>query len=225
MNFYLKKTRRWSIGCLLVLAISCGESKIAPLIITQQDSIAQTQLVARAFKTIDDVSKIIKTGDLIVRTGNDFTSESLRNLNQRDQTYSHCGIASIENDSVFVYHALGGEFNPDQKIKREPLNGFSEPYSNRGIGIYRFNIATTELNNCVQTAKKLYKMGVMFDMEFDLQSNDRMYCAEFAYKTYNWGSKGRLKFNISQIKNFHFIGVDDLFLHPQCTLQKKIFYK
>ncbi len=225
MFLILKNNWRWLWAFLLFLLIACNNSTVAPLIISQQDSIAQEQIIARAFTSIDSAATIIKTGDLIVRTGNDFTSESLRNLNQRDQTYSHCGIASIENDSLFVYHAIGGDFNPDQKIKREPLKEFVTPYTNRGIGIYRYNLSATDISNCMQTIKKNYKVGIMFDMEFDLQSDDRMYCAEFVYKSFIQGSAGKLRFNISHIKNFEFIGVDDLFLQPLCTLQRRIIYK
>lgn len=213
------------MGCLFFLSCGCNNNNVAPLIITRQDSIAHEQLVIRAYSAIDSAEKKIQTGDLIVRTGNDFTSESLRGLNQRDQTYSHCGIASIENDSVFIYHALGGEFNPDQKIKRELFRYFADPNSNKGIGIYRFNISSRDIAGCVQKAIELYKTGVMFDMKFDLKSNERMYCAEFVYKSYAKGSDGKLVFGTSHIKDFVFIGVDDLFLHPLCTLQKRIFYK
>ncbi|UEG48697.1 hypothetical protein LK994_08615 [Ferruginibacter lapsinanis] len=168
---------------------------------------------------------MIHSGDLITRTGNDFTSESLRQLNQKDKTYSHCGIASIENDSVFVYHALGGEFNPDQKIRRDAIETFSEPYSNRGIGIFRFRLNDNENDNVIKVVKKLYAMGLMFDMKFDLKTDDRVYCAEFVYKSYKVGSLDKLHFNISHIKNFAFIGVDDLFLNPLCIEQQRIVYK
>jgi hypothetical protein len=191
---------------------------------SHQDSVNQEKRIAAAFLKINTVMPIIKTGDLIVRTGNDFTSESLRNLNQRDQTYSHCGIASVEYDTVYVYHALGGEFNPDQKLRKDLFTVFAEPYSNRGIAIYRHNLTTNETDSVAATAKKMYHNGVMFDMKFDLQTDDRMYCAEFVYKAYRAGTNGKLAFNISRIDSFSFVGVDDLFLLPQCALQKKILY-
>src|SRR4051812_41975620 len=62
---------------------------------------------------------VIKSGDIITRLGSDITSEMIRQFNQKDKSFSHCGIASIEHDTVFIYHAIGGEFNPDQKLKRE----------------------------------------------------------------------------------------------------------
>jgi len=214
------------MSCLIFLCYSCGNTtNYKMLVVTKEDSLQEEHKIERAFSKIDSVKKFIATGDLIVRTGNDFTSESLRSLNQRDKTYSHCGIASIENDTLFVYHAMGGECNPNQKIRRDVFELFAEPYSNRGIGIYRFKLSETDIESLVVTVKQLYHMGIMFDMKFDLQTNDRMYCAEFVYKAYVMGCKGKLQFNISHIGKFAFIGVDDLFMQPLCKEQKKILYQ
>lgn len=216
---------RWLISCLIFFCVACSnkqqQNNVSVII---ADSLKENRRITNAFLKIDSAKKIITTGDLIVRTGNDFTSESLRSLNQRDKTYSHCGIVSIENDTVFVYHALGGEWNPNQRIRRDVLTAFAEPFGNRGIGVYRYSISAQAINSLIITTKKLYEIGVMFDMKFDLNSQDRMYCAEFVYKAYVMGTKGKLKFNVSHIGDFVFIGVDDLFMQPLCHLQKKILY-
>jgi hypothetical protein len=225
-NTNLSNIMRWLYGCLFFLLFGCGGvSNQNKIIIAKEDSLKELQKIERAFIKNDSAKKIIATGDLIVRTGNGFTSESLRSLNQRDKTYSHCGIASIENDSLFVYHALGGEFNPNQKIRKDKFEVFAEPYSNRGIGIYRYQLSQSEITSLMLTVKKLHELGIMFDMKFDLQSNDRMYCAEFVYKAYLMGTKGKLQFKTSHIGKFVFIGVDDLFLQPLCNQQKKILYQ
>ena len=156
---------------------------------------------------IQQIKSQIEDGDMITRTGNDFTSETLRNLNQRNKTFSHCGIASVENDSLFVYHALGGDFNPDQKIRRD-----------------RFELADSIRKKFAVIAKEFYSLGIMFDMDFDLQTNDRMYCAEYVYKCLIKNGSGMV-FNISRIKHFDFIGVDDLFLHPLCKRNAQLVYK
>lgn len=215
---------RWLTGCLIFLFYSCNSGTPASLVLTHKDSVNESTKNSNAFKQIETAKKLVSTGDLVLRTGNDFTSESLRSLNQRDQTYSHCGIASWENDSLFVYHSLGGDWNPDQKIRRDPLEVFAEPYSNRGIGVYRFNLSPDEVSTLMETVIKLYHMGIMFDMKFDLESNDHMYCAEFVYKSYVMGTNGKLRFNISHIGHFAFIGVDDLFLAPLCKEQFRLIY-
>lgn len=214
------------MSCLIFLCTACSNtSSYNSYVVSKTDSLNDAGRIETAIKKIDSAKTIIRTGDLIVRTGNDFTSESLRSLNQRDKTYSHCGIASIENDTLFVYHALGGDFNPDQKIRRDPFEIFAEPHSNRGIGIYRFQLSDAEIERLMVTVKKLHQMGIMFDMKFDLASNDRMYCAEFAYKSYLMGTNGKLQFTTSHLGKFEFIGVDDLFLQPLCKEQKKILYQ
>ncbi len=217
----------WLTGCLIFLCATCNSNSnnYNTLTLSKEDSTKAIQKKASALLKIDTAKKTVASGDLVVRTGNDFTSESLRSLNQRDKTYSHCGIASIENDTVFVYHALGGEFNLDQRICRDRFEDFAAPEGNRGIGIYRYGLSAAEIKSLMITVKKLHTMGIMFDMKFDLQTNDHMYCAEFVYKSYVMGTKGKLQFNTSHIGDFAFIGVDDLFLQPLCTVQKKILYQ
>lgn len=217
---------RWLLSCLIFLCGACGHKpEYNDLVMTHADSVKESQKIDRAYAQIGQLKPTIQSGDLVVRTGNDFTSEGLRSLNQRDQTYSHCGIASLENDSLFIYHSLGGEWNPDQTIRRDPLEVFAEPYSNRGIGVFRYDIGPADITSLLVTVKKLHQMGIMFDMKFDLKSNDHMYCAEFVYKSYLMGTHGKLQFNISHIGTFAFIGVDDLFLQPLCHQEAKLVYQ
>jgi hypothetical protein len=229
MKIFIQPTIRWPLGCLIVFIItlvSCkSDDPLNALILSKQDSVNQQKYIARAFKSIADIKKSIHSGDLVTRTGNDFTSQSLRSLNQRNQTYSHCGIASIENDSLFIYHAVGGEWNPDEKLRRDPFELFAEPYSNKGIGVFQFLLADTTLFRLIKTAKEYYHNGLMFDMDFDLKTDDRMYCAEFVYKTFLNASNNQMTFNHSNIGQFIFIGVDDIFLHPLCKVKKEIVYK
>lgn len=217
---------RWLLGCLVLFLSACQSTAgYQDYTMTHADSVKEEAMRNRAWDSINQIQHLIRTGDLITRTGNDFTSESLRSLNQRNKDYSHCGIASIEHDSVFVYHALGGEWNPDQKIRRDPIALFAEPYSNKGFGIFRFSITETLLKQIVAKAREHYQQGVMFDMSFDLKTDDHMYCAEFVYKTMVAGSGGFLQFPHSYIGQFEFIGVDDLFMHPQCRLVHQIVFK
>lgn len=208
------------MGCLILLLASCNSSPASRLYLpTRADSLKIALLQQRWQWQLGEVKQQVHSGDLVTRTGNDFTSECLRKLNQRDQTYSHCGIASLENDSLFVYHALGGDFNPDQKIRRDPFEMFADASGNKGIAVYRMKLPDSMLREIVRTARSFFDQEIMFDMNFDLASNDRMYCAEYIYKTMRRGSKGTLSFRHSHIKGFEFIGVDDLFLHPLSVKQ------
>lgn len=223
----LIKPGRWLQSCLLFFYISsCNNSNgYHTYIPSKQDSIQATTLVKHSLIRINQISKKIKSGDVITRTGSDFTSECLRQINGRDKTWSHCGIASIENDSLFVYHALGGDFNPDEKLKRDDITVFADPVNNRGIGVYREQIDENENITLIKIAKKLYAQQLKFDMDFDLKTDERMYCAEFVYKAFLWSTQNRIHFSSSTIKEKTFIGVDDIILHEHCRQIEKLFYK
>src|SRR5688500_4234084 len=159
----------WLSGCLFVFITACNDTASHnQLKITAVDSADISLKNERAFASIKNAKPLIQQGDMILRTGNDFTSESLRQLSFTDKTYSHCGIASIENDSVFVYHALGGEWNPDEKLRRDRLELFCNPQENRGFGTFTFNFHQTHLHQLDSIVRDWYRKGVMFDMKFSL---------------------------------------------------------
>lgn len=221
------KKLRWLIsGCLIFLfASSCRNVDAHEIKSFISNPQAEKLRIKSAVDSIKSLSALIETGDLITRTGNDFTSESLRSLNRRNKKYSHCGIAIIENDSIFVYHALGGDFNPDQKLLREPLTTFADPSSNVGIGLFRFNMNNDLKNRLSDIVHNKYKIGLPFDMKFDLDTDDKMYCAEFVAKSYTSATNNNLVFNKSNIDHFTFYGVDDIFLNHNCFEIKELTYK
>ena len=219
------KKLRWLVsGCLIFLFVqSCQRSdanNLQIIKINKQETIKRT----KAISSVKSIEPLIKNGDLITRTGNDFTSETLRSLNRRNKKYSHCGIAIIENDSVFVYHALGGDFNPNQKLLRQSLIEFADPASNRGIGLFSFNFNANLQTKIREIVQNHFVAGLPFDMEFNLETNDKMYCAEFVAKSYIDATDNNLNFNKSKIENFSFYGVDDIFLNPTCHLIKELIY-
>ena len=121
MTFILKKVyyKRWLPGCLLFFIIACHSKNNYNLYnFSKADSIKEAINDEAAIDSIYNIKRLIKQGDLIVRSGRDFTSETFRRLSKKDKTYSHCGIAGIEHDLIFVYHSIGGEWNPDQATQR-----------------------------------------------------------------------------------------------------------
>ena len=225
--FLMFKKLRWlPISCLIfLLAPSCGSIDAHKIKNFTTDTYTEKIRYKNAVDSIKTLTPLIKTGDLITRTGNDFTSESLRSLNRRNKKYSHCGIAIIENDTIFVYHALGGDFNPDQKLLREPVFTFLNPSSNVAAGLFRFNTNAEFNTNLSQIVHKYFNNGLPFDISFDLATDDKMYCAEFVAKSYISASNKNLEFNKSKIGEFTFYGVDDIFLNTSCFTIKELIYK
>ena len=217
---------RWPFGCLLLFTIACNNtSTYNHLKLTHSDSADIRLKNERAFASIEKEKPFIQQGDMILRTGNDFTSESLRQLSFKDKTYSHCGIASIENDTLFVYHSLGGEWNPDERLRRDPLELFCNPEENRGFGIFNFKFTLSQISKLDSIVKAWYAAGLMFDMKFDLATNDRMYCAEFVSKAIATATDKQVVFSTTKINKFEFVAVDDLFLNKFCEEKKRIRFQ
>ncbi|MEO8112283.1 MAG: hypothetical protein ABI594_19705 [Ginsengibacter sp.] len=180
------------------------------------DSVGQQEKIEEDISSIIAIKKYVQQGDLIMRTGKDFTSELMRLSSINDKTYSHCGIASFENDSLFVYHALGGEWNPDQKLRRDAFEVFCNPYENRGIGIFRYTLNKNTRTRLFEIIHKLYADGVMFDMKFDLSSDNRMYCSEFVYKSVEQANDHEITLPLTTFNDVKFVAPDNLYLNPFC---------
>ncbi len=217
---------RWLCGCLIFFNTSCRQSKVKKELVS---NFSKSLLSNTGFNTGNEklqnqlvvTKKLIESGDIITRTGNDFSSQSLKTLNRKDKTFSHCGIANMENDSLFIYHAIGGEWNPNQKIKRESFEAFTNPAENNLMGIYRFTFLKETKQHLLKIIQQSYMSDILFDMDFDLKTDDKMYCSEFVYKSISRASGNKIIFNHSFINNFEFVGVDDITQH---ILSKKIAF-
>ena len=222
-NFLIIK--RWLLGCLLFFAAGCNfQPKETQSETIKTDSIAENKKIAKAFEKIGLMKRKVRSADLILRTGKDYTSQLIKNISAHDKTYSHAGIASWENDTLFVYHAIGGEWNPDQKIRRDPFELFCNPYENKGFGIYRYRISTPQQKSIIAFVQDLYHRHITFDMQFDLATDNKMYCTELVYKTIKRATSDSINLITSTENNITFVSVDDLFINPFCSRIKRISF-
>ena len=183
--------------------------------------IVSTSELAVAYKTIDSTKSLIKNGDVIFRNGRDEISQVARSMNRKDTSFSHCGLVFIEHDSVFVYHALGGSYNPSQKLKRELLDSFCTPITNNAFGLYRYFLKKEETDKLKLIVDNYYKAGLKFDMYFNYFSDDVMYCSEFVFKSLNKSVNGALNKYVRLDTLPYGVTTDDIFLNENCRLIKR----
>lgn len=174
---------------------------------------------------VDSAIGLLQTGDLVMRNGIDVTSELLRQMNQTNKTYSHCGLVVVENGYPFVYHSIGGEDNPDAKLRRDSASFFFSPYNNFRFGIARYDISNSVKDQMKNIVWDYYKKGVCFDMDFDLKTDDKLYCAEFVYKTMKRATGNDTFITPTKILNYTFVGIDDLFINPHARLIWQVKFK
>lgn len=200
---------------LLFILYACNHRPDKP--VNTSKSVNTTSNSAR----IDGIKKLAQTGDLIFRNGNDEVSRAARSFNRKDTSYSHCGLVLVENDSIWVYHALGGTYNPSQKLMRQPIEEFADPNENNSIGIYRYELNATELMRLTEVVHNYHRTGLKFDIFFNFQSDNAMYCSEFVFKSLNKAVDGKYTSYIRTDTMPFGVTTDDLYLNPDSKLVKK----
>lgn len=201
------------ISSLLFILSACHSFKKEPA--------TDPAKTAANYKLIAELKPVIQPGDMIFRSGMDEVSHAARSFNRKDTSYSHCGLLFIENDTIFVYHALGGIYNPSQKLMRQPLDSFCNPAENNAVAVYRYPLTSPQINKLEETVQRYFNAGVKFDLYFNYQSDDRLYCAEFVFKSLNRAVDSTLTSYIRTDTIPYGVTTDDLFLHPRSRLIRK----
>jgi hypothetical protein len=206
---------RWPLGYLLFFALACKNNESATTV-----TVPASQYQQR----LDSTKRLIKSGDIILRNGTDDVSRTARSFNRIDTSFSHCGIVLLENDTLFVYHALGGNYNPSQKLRRDPIENFCLPPDTDRFAIYRYELLPQQYDSLSTIVRRYYAAGLRFDLYFNFLTDDRMYCSEFVFKCLDRSLSGALSETIKAREWPFGISPDDLYLNDRCKLVKRIDY-
>ena len=173
---------------------------------------------------IDSCETLLQNGDIVVRTGNDMTSEMFRKANRKDKTYSHCGIVLIEDGKPYIYHSIGGEDNPDEVLRRDNIQAWASPLHNSGIGILRYSFTPAQLDSLARITHRYYNQHKKFDLQFDISNDDKLYCAELLYQAIN-KSLGKAVIQPTQWMGYTYVAVDDITHNNYCEWICQVRFK
>ena len=231
---------------LVLIAFACsdnGDRTGAKKTVHLPDS-----LLTERWKVINTVKDSIREGDLVLRCGNDFISESLSDFSQTEKLYSHSGIAIMDNGTMYIYINMAGDINPDEIMRRDIVDSFITPVHNVAVGVYRYDITAPEREKLKNIVHTHYSNKLQFDMNFDLVTDDKMYCAEMIAKSVEQATGKRIIFSTSLITpglkekylkkllekkvipsakvadQRDYLALDNLYLHPHCREVKKIIF-
>lgn len=128
----------------------------------------------------------LQTGDIICRKGNGIWSDLFKDLSIRDKRFSHVGLIIVDdNHDISVIHAEANDFTGIGGVYEQSLADFM--YEGDGIAIYRlaedFQNSLPEQKILAAQIRKF--LETPFDLQFDLSTNDRLYCSEFVFKVYS----------------------------------------
>lgn len=156
-----------------------------------------------------------KTGDMILREGKSFISQVLSSFSKTDKHFSHAGLILIKNGQTFVCHILAAEGTRSNKIRLETIESFCNPAENSSFAIFRSNVDENKVDSVLMVY--LHKK-ITFDNDFDLNSDDKMYCTELVYKTLTIANQNKKFIDLSHGIDKDYVACDNLYLNPATHL-------
>ncbi len=167
---------------------------------------------------VDSLCNTLKTGNVVLRMGFGAQSRLLAQINRTNKSFSHCGIVIVENGYPFIYHSIGGEDNPDMRLRRDSANVFFSPLYCQTIGVAEYDFDKTSLLILCDVVKNTYRRRPHFDTHFDMVSDDELYCTEFVYKSIAKATGDSSYIPLSEAMGRRFVGTDNLFENEHAHL-------
>lgn len=164
-------------------------------------------------KNVNLPEKNLHSGDLIFRNGRGVISNVFRLANQKQAIYSHAGILHQQNGEWYVIHIIDGDKKSSQ-LRLEPLASFCAQTECSSFGIYRTSLNAQKID---QSAVQAFSSVMSFDQQFDLSTDNQMYCTEFVYKTLK-KSSDTFSLPLSIASGRKYVACDDLFLAKGTSL-------
>ncbi len=158
--------------------------------------------------------KLLKSGDIILRRGYGVDSIVAANFSNKEKRYSHAGIIYKDKNNIYVIHSEDNKRKGFNGVVQEKLQNYL-----KGINIwavYRYDdINSTKLISYILNEEQ---SNILFDMEFDLKTNKKMYCSEFIYKSFNKVSGKKLIIASKLFLSKRYVVITDLYLNKNAKL-------
>jgi len=167
---------------------------------------------------IDSVVATLQSGNIVLRMGLGADSHLLAQINRKDKSYSHCGIVMVEDGYPFVYHSIGGEDNPDERLRRDSANFFFSPDHNIRLAVIQYDYSAEKVQELRQVVGAFYHSRPRFDMQFDLKTDDKLYCSEFVYKAITRTMNDTAYISTTSVLGHNIVGIDDLFMNKHASI-------
>ncbi|HEX8315619.1 MAG TPA: YiiX/YebB-like N1pC/P60 family cysteine hydrolase [Flavisolibacter sp.] len=188
-----------------------------------------------AYNLIKEAEVLVKEGDLVLRNGQEFSSQLVKSFCRNDQSFSHAGLVFFRDGYPLVYHIVPSDDNPTKKLRVDSLKNFSNPRKNFGFGIYRYDLKQEEISQLRALVETWKDKEVVFDSTFNLKTDDQMYCSEMIKKGIERTTKNRvtipttkptekeaqffaatLHLPIAYTSDLDVVAIDNLFVNPHC---------
>ena len=119
----------------------------------------------------------IRGGDIILRLGEGFVSQTIMLMLADSVELSHCGIVVCRNDSFRVVHSMPEELSDYDGIQACSLDEFVAESVPGSVVVVR----PRNISGKVMETKALYYLSYPkpFDWDFDMNDSTAFFCSEF----------------------------------------------
>lgn len=148
---------------------------------------------------------------LIVRLGDGYFSNIFRRVSSEEKRFSHSGIIHRVGERYKVYHIEANELTGKGIVRDELLESFIN--HSKEWAIYTINAPDSIKVEIVRQASIFYESKIPFDLDFELTSDDKLYCSELVAKSINNAYGEELITPGRHIAGRLFFGLDDIYMH------------
>ena len=166
----------------------------------KSDPIPAEKLLSRR---IEEISRILKPGDLVFRRDCGSWSECFANASTKEKRFSHVGIVVRSGGGVAFVHSGGAELTGRLAVETVDSSDFFANVVDAAV--YRWDGNSPLI---ARAAEK--RIGTPFDPAFDLKTKDRLYCTEMVRDCVNEAA-GREVIGTSRKGDFEYVAVDDCY--------------
>lgn len=158
----------------------------------------------------------LQTGDIVLRDSKGFLASMFRKMSLTERKFSHAGFIVKENNHNFVYHFIDGEKHSGLNIDK--LEDFTTNTECNSYVVYRPDYSSEQKIEIQKLITDPQNKSKAFDIDFNLKSDQSMYCTEWIYKCL---AATGLHPSVTKTCSAEYIAPDNLYLN---NFVKRIAY-
>ena len=129
-------------------------------------------------------TELLCEGDLIFRQGKSMESYAVY-LVDPAKRFSHAGIILFQEEIPYVVHVVPGGQDPrGDAVRLETARSFLSGDKASSFAIYRPQVNESDRHTVAVAALSYYRSGFLFDHDYDLGTEEKLYCTELIYKAF-----------------------------------------
>ena len=159
---------------LVLLLLSC----------TSETPEIKKQRISHQNEIVKQVKEKGRNGDVVLKNGYGFVSRSIVKLMNEEIPISHCGLLIKDSldDNFYIIHAVAKQVSDRDGVQKISLEKFINDV--RPEDFYLIRHKTNSQSTIVNEAICLLNSEIPFDHNYDLKTDDEIYCSEFIYKIF-----------------------------------------